>query len=517
MTDSWQRGYFTDTGYTYGYYKETLPAHLAWVAFLKGQAAPTRNFRYLDLGCGQGFNLVMMAAAYPESEFVGIDFMPGHIGHARELARLAGLQNVRFMEGDFTQLCRAPDLLGPGTEGGFDYAVAHGIYTWITPEVRQALLSLASRALAPGGLFYNAYNTFPGWLAAVPFQHLTGLLAERGNGGAEAIRSALDLAGQLQTAGAQLFAQLPGLKTRLEGAGKHDPAYLVHEYANQGWAPVFVADVLKAASAVKLELLGSATLPELFDALLQAPARDILAAHPDVTMKETLRDFMIGQSFRRDVYVKGRSPAWQTDRAQQMAQHRLLAPGWTEAPAEGRDYEWNTTVGKLTGARKAYQQVMDACASGISVLELVQRFPALGRAELMQIVSLLVHGGWLYLQRVPSEQDLAVARRTNEALLDAIGRGAPYQTLLAPATGSGLPVSALDAAMLRQLRRAQGGTMSADAIAAALADELKRTGRQLTHEGKALTEPAAVLAELKARVAEFTARKSPALSALGLL
>jgi tRNA G46 methylase TrmB len=34
--------------------------------------------RYLELGCGQGLNLCLMAALHPEVEFVGIDFHMPH-------------------------------------------------------------------------------------------------------------------------------------------------------------------------------------------------------------------------------------------------------------------------------------------------------------------------------------------------------------------------------------------------------------------------------------------------------
>jgi hypothetical protein len=32
----WKHGYFADTGYTFGYYREMAPCYLAWAALLQG-------------------------------------------------------------------------------------------------------------------------------------------------------------------------------------------------------------------------------------------------------------------------------------------------------------------------------------------------------------------------------------------------------------------------------------------------------------------------------------------------
>ena len=55
----WKHGYFADNGYTFGYYREMAPCYLAWAALLQGVVTPTRGFRYVDLGCGQGLGLIL--------------------------------------------------------------------------------------------------------------------------------------------------------------------------------------------------------------------------------------------------------------------------------------------------------------------------------------------------------------------------------------------------------------------------------------------------------------------------
>src|SRR5262249_59304890 len=47
--------------------------------------------------------------------------------------------------------------------GGFDYVIAHGVYSWIPAEARDRLLAVCREALAEGGVAYVSYNALPGW------------------------------------------------------------------------------------------------------------------------------------------------------------------------------------------------------------------------------------------------------------------------------------------------------------------------------------------------------------------
>ncbi|NNF44789.1 MAG: class I SAM-dependent methyltransferase [Phycisphaerales bacterium] len=49
-----------------------------------------------DVGCGHGASTLVMAEAFPQSEFIGFDFHDASIECANERAKDAGLNNVRF-------------------------------------------------------------------------------------------------------------------------------------------------------------------------------------------------------------------------------------------------------------------------------------------------------------------------------------------------------------------------------------------------------------------------------------
>src|SRR5436853_2810142 len=50
---------------------------------MRAKIARLRPRRVLDVGCGNGFSTRHYAAAFPQTEFIGIDFSPEMIRHAR--------------------------------------------------------------------------------------------------------------------------------------------------------------------------------------------------------------------------------------------------------------------------------------------------------------------------------------------------------------------------------------------------------------------------------------------------
>jgi 2-polyprenyl-3-methyl-5-hydroxy-6-metoxy-1,4-benzoquinol methylase len=87
-----------------GYNANLVPA---WLPALDGVVAKLeRGAKVADVGCGHGASTLIMAKAFPKSQFVGIDFHDASIAKAREHAK--GLGNVRF------ETARAQDYAGVG-------------------------------------------------------------------------------------------------------------------------------------------------------------------------------------------------------------------------------------------------------------------------------------------------------------------------------------------------------------------------------------------------------------------
>ena len=69
-----------------------------WLPALDGVVAKLeRGAKVADVGCGHGWSTVLMAKAFPKSQFVGFDFHDGSIAEARAHAQKhADTDNVRF-------------------------------------------------------------------------------------------------------------------------------------------------------------------------------------------------------------------------------------------------------------------------------------------------------------------------------------------------------------------------------------------------------------------------------------
>lgn len=71
-----------------------------WLPALDGVVEKLeRGARVADVGCGHGYSTLMMAEAFPNSEFIGFDFHPASIEEARKHINGHGTGNVRFEVG----------------------------------------------------------------------------------------------------------------------------------------------------------------------------------------------------------------------------------------------------------------------------------------------------------------------------------------------------------------------------------------------------------------------------------
>ncbi len=102
----------------------------------------TQGIDVLDAGCGRGLALVELATRFPRSRFVGYDLEAGAIAHAAELARAAGLSNVRF---------EARDLTGFDEVACYDLVCSFdAVHDMKDPA---GLVRSLRRALKPGGVY----------------------------------------------------------------------------------------------------------------------------------------------------------------------------------------------------------------------------------------------------------------------------------------------------------------------------------------------------------------------------
>ena len=105
-------------------------------------AALTAGIDVLDLGCGKGRAITLLAQAFPNSRFVGYDFSPDVIAAAAAGAERAGLTNLRFALQDAAAL---------EERGRYDLICTFdAIHDQADPA---RVLRNIARALRPGGTY----------------------------------------------------------------------------------------------------------------------------------------------------------------------------------------------------------------------------------------------------------------------------------------------------------------------------------------------------------------------------
>jgi len=494
----WSGGYVTDIAYMPGFYHHQTPSFMGLACLLNGfEPPPLDGLAYCDLGCGPGFGIALMAATDPGGTYVGVDFNPAHIVQGRRLAARAGLDNLRLIEASFA------DLTGPGADRlelpRFDVIALHGVYSWVSEDLKRDIVRFIDERLNPGGMVYVSYNCYPGWTGATPVQRLLREVADRQAGdSAHRFRSAYAVARALHQAGAR---GLPD-KTVFEALDKEfetgNETYLVHEYLNDHWRPLFSADVAADMGAAKLVHAGAADLLVNFPQLQMTPdQRAIVEALPDRVLRQQASDFSAGRGFRRDVFLRGGLRLGEAEQHERLRAWRFVSP----RADGGQSLEITVPVGKAELELRLYGPLVSWLRAGpMTVGQMLDRVAAEGITDRSPVeVAGMLAGSGLAIPAYddPTPAVMERVRRFNRAVCDLpLGQGEVKQST---ALASGLGRTGVFATLFDVLAYAaiiDGTNETPEALADAAWVRLSARGEALRHEGEPLVGEAANRAAL---------------------
>jgi SAM-dependent methyltransferase len=507
MTD-WTSGYVADIGYTYGYYPELNPQRVK-LAFLNAGLVAPEFGTACELGFGQGLSANMHAAASVCS-WHGTDFNPAQAGFAQELAASSGA-NAQLFDEAFAQFAQRdiPE---------FDYIGLHGIWSWISDENRAVIVDFIRKKLKVGGVLYISYNTLPGWGTFAPMRHLmtehAEIIGADGVGIVSRIDGALDFTEKLLATN-PLFARAnPLIADRISKIKDQNRHYLAHEYFNRDWHPMHFGTMAEWLESAKLTYACSAHYLDFVDAVnLTAEQQSFLKDIHDPMFKQTVRDFMVNQQFRKDYWVKGARKLNPLEQAEQLREQRFVM----SAHRPDVSLKVSGSLGEATLTESIYAPVLDLM-SDFKVRTLVQmeqlvKDKAINFGQLSQAVLVLCGNGTF--SAVQGDTAVSKAKKhtdkLNTHLMLKARSSNDISFLASPVTGGGIGVGRFHQLFILAM---QQGKKKPEEWAAFVAQILAAQGQKILKEGKPLETPEEHMAELTTQAHEFSVKQLPIFKAL---
>lgn len=253
------------------------------------------NCRVLELGCGEGANLIALAYALPNSRFEGVDLSRSSIDRACAYASRVGVSNAVFRVEDLAEF--------PADRGEYDYIIAHGLYSWVPARVREKMFEICSRHLAPSGLAYISYNALPGGYFRRYPRDITRFRIRSLSDPAERIREARAVLTSVLESLSENSVEATVIQNELTFSANSD-GFLYHDLLADESEPIYFLDFMDGAARHGLQFVAEADLKQLFPPALPQSASLQLQRITDRVEREQYLDFVRCRLFRQTVLCR---------------------------------------------------------------------------------------------------------------------------------------------------------------------------------------------------------------------
>jgi methyltransferase-like protein/2-polyprenyl-3-methyl-5-hydroxy-6-metoxy-1,4-benzoquinol methylase len=303
------------------------PDRLATLATLFGLApAEVSRCRVLELGCGDGTNLISVAMGLPQVKCVGIDLAAAGIQKGQTVAHELGITNVTLSQHDLMEVSR--DF------GQFDFIIAHGLYSWVPAQVRDKLLAICKENLADNGVTYVSYNTYPGGHFRDMVREMMRYHVQEFTDPQQRVTQARALveflAREAKTDG-DVYRLV--LQKECERIGNFRDSSLFHDDLSECNAPVYFSQFIAHATQHGLQYLSEAQFFETQAGIFPPQVAETLNRIADsVIAKEQYLDFLKGRRFRQTLLCHAQTPLNYQLRPEKIEGLFIAAPIHTESP-----------------------------------------------------------------------------------------------------------------------------------------------------------------------------------------
>jgi SAM-dependent methyltransferase len=268
---------------------QSHPAYISALSAIAGlKLPPVEQWRVLEMACGDGSNILPLAFDYPEGAFIGVDRARNPIKAGRALASRLNLANIELLDADLAEW---------QPEGEFDYIIAHGIFSWVPPDVRERILQICGSALKPKGIAFISYNALPGCHFRRFAWDFLRFHVRRQTDPAVRTEKARELAHFILNMPESKDALQQAVRGEMETALKRDETVLYHDDLSETNEPLYLMDFMSQAARHGLQYLGDAE-----------PHRDDVADIPlqaeDWVESRQYGDFLAKRRFRETLLCR---------------------------------------------------------------------------------------------------------------------------------------------------------------------------------------------------------------------
>jgi methyltransferase-like protein/precorrin-6B methylase 2 len=273
------------------------PNALASLSALHGIKPPAlKQARILELGCGDGTNIIAIAQSLPETQCVGIDISEKQLAIAQQTVDEIGLKNVTLKQLDLMDI---DDSLGQ-----FDYISVHGLFSWVPTEVQDKILSICNNNLAFNGLACISYNTLPGWnmlkttldMMRYHQQHIDNSSIENRITEARGLLQIAADIGQEQQSFYGVF-----LQERLQTLSQQSDDYLFHEYLEGINQPLYFHEFVTKLQQHELTYVTDVDFRQSLNIKTKHQHVFEQLAKRDRITREQYHDFLFNRSYRSSI------------------------------------------------------------------------------------------------------------------------------------------------------------------------------------------------------------------------
>jgi SAM-dependent methyltransferase len=284
--------------YSNAVFSLTHPDKLCSLARLFGLEAPNvENARVLELGCGNGMNLITQAFYYPEAKFVGIDLAKNHIDYASESARKLNLSNIEFRQCDLLEV-REEDF------GKFDYITAHGLICWVPDSVREKTFSIYREMLTEKGVGYISYNVYPGWHTRQMMREISNIHTRKFDQPLEKIQNAISFGVFLaeNSIGDELYKKT--LQEEVTRYFSSEPPKLFHDNLAEINKPYYFHEFAEKLNEYGFQFLAEAQHFTMSTHDYPPEAKEFVEGLDNLIEREQYIDLLTGRTFRQTLFCR---------------------------------------------------------------------------------------------------------------------------------------------------------------------------------------------------------------------